>query len=81
MITEKDLKMIQKYLNSNYPVQRLKYNGKFKRAIILDNGNIYMMSNINDKPYLKKEMVSTIEIVFGFNTEETSTLISQYLKF
>jgi hypothetical protein len=81
MITEKDLKMIQKYLNSNYPVQRLKYNGKFKRAIILDNGNIYMMSNINDKPYLKKEMISTIEIIFGFNNEETSNLISQYLKF
>jgi len=81
MITEKDLKMIQKYLISNYPVQRLKYNGKFKRAIILDNGNIYMMSNINDKPYLKKEMISTIEIIFGFNNEETSNLISQYLKF
>lgn len=81
MITEKDLELIQKYLNRNYPVQRLKYNGKFKRAIIFDNGRTYMLSNKNDKPYLKKEMVTTIEIVFGFNTEETSTLISQYLKF
>jgi hypothetical protein len=40
-----------------------------------------MLSNKTDKPYLKKEMMSTIEIVFGFNSEETSKLISQYLKF
>jgi hypothetical protein len=81
MITEKDFELIQKYLNRNYPVQRLKHNGKFKRAIMFDNGRTYMLSNKNDKPYLKKEMVSTIEIVFGFNSEETSKLISQYLKF
>ena len=81
MITEKDLELIQKYINRNYPVQRLKHNGKFKRAIIFDNGKTYLLSNHNDKPYLKKEMISNIEIVFGFNTEETAKLISQYLKF
>lgn len=80
MITEKDLELIQKYLNRNYPVQRLKYNGKFKRAIIFDNGRTYLLSNKNDKPFLRKEMVSSIEIVFGFNSEEISNLISQYLK-
>ena len=81
MITEKDLELIQKYLNKNYPVQRLKYNGKFKRAILFDNGNTYLLSNNNDKPYLKKEMVKTIETVFGFNFEETNILISKYLKY
>lgn len=81
MITEKDLQLVNKYLQRNYPVQRLKYNGKFKRAILFDNGKTYMLSNKNDKPYLKKEMMSTVEIVFGFNSEETSKLISQYLKF
>jgi len=34
-----------------------------------------------DKPYVKKEMISTVETIFGFNSEETSKLISQYLKF
>ena len=81
MITEKDLEFVKKYLQRNYPVQRLKYNGKFKRAILFDNGKTYMLSNKTDKPYLKKEMMSTIEIIFGFNSEETSKLISQYLKF
>jgi hypothetical protein len=81
MITEKDLELVKKYLQRNYPVQRLKHNGKFKRAILFDSGKIYMLSDKNDKPYLKKEMVSNIEIVFGFNSEETSKLISQYLKF
>jgi hypothetical protein len=81
MITEKDLELIQKYLNRNYAVQRIKYNGKFKRAIIFDNGKTYMLSNQNDKVYLKKEMISTLEIVFGFNNLETTNLISQYLKF
>jgi hypothetical protein len=81
MITEKDLELVKKYLQMNYPVQRLKHNGKFKRAILFDSGKTYMLSDKNDKPYLKKEMVSNIEIVFGFNSEETSKLISQYLKF
>lgn len=81
MITEKDLELIQKYLNRNYPVQRLKHNGKFKRTILFDNGREYRLSNKNDKPYLKKEMITAIEIVFGFNTEETISLVSQYLKY
>lgn len=81
MMTKKDLELIQKYLNRNYPVQRLKYDGKFKRAILFDNGKTYLLSNKNDKPYLKKEMVTTIEIIFGFNSEETNLLVSQYLKF
>lgn len=54
MVTEKDFELIQKYLNRNYPIQRLKFNGKFKRAILFDNGRTYLVSNPNDKPYLKK---------------------------
>ncbi len=81
MMTKKDLELIQKYLNRNYPVQRLKYDGKFKRAILFDNGKTYLLSNKNDKPYLKKEMVTAIETIFGFNSEETNLLVSQYLKF
>lgn len=80
-MTKKDLELIQKYLNRNYPVQRLKYDGKFKRAILFDNGRTYLLSNKNDKPYLKKEMVIAIETIFGFNSEETNILVSQYLKF
>jgi hypothetical protein len=80
-MTKKDLELIQKYLNRNYPVQRLKYDGKFKRAILFDNGKTYLLSNKNDKPYLKKEMVTAIETIFGFNSEETNLLVSQYLKF
>jgi hypothetical protein len=81
MVNEKDLQLIQKYLNRNYPVERVKFNGKFKRAIIFDNGKTYLLSNQNDKPYLKKEMVIAIETVFGFSLEETNLLVSQYLKF
>jgi hypothetical protein len=68
-------------LNRNYPVQRLKYDGKFKRAILFDNGRTYFLSNKNDKPYLKKEMITAIETIFGFNSEETNLLVSQYLKY
>jgi hypothetical protein len=81
MVTEKDLQLIQRYLNRNYPVERLKINGKFKRAIIFDNGRTYLLSNINDKPYLKKEMVTAIETVFGFSSEDTNLLVKQYLKY
>lgn len=81
MVTEKDFELIQKYLNRNYPIQRIKINGKFKRAILFDNGRTYLVSNPNDKPYLKKEMITAIETVFGFETEETKKFVSKYLKY
>jgi len=81
MVTEKDLQLIQKYLSRNYPVERIKYNGKFKRAIVFDNGKTYLLSNDRDKPYLKKQMIEAIQTVFGFSSEDTTILINQYLKF
>lgn len=80
MVTEKDLQLIQFYLSKNYPVQRIKNNGKFKRCVVFDNGKMYLLSNQNDKLSLKKEMISDLIIVFGFNNLVSSNVISQYLK-
>lgn len=80
MITEKDIDLIQKFIVKNYPVQRIKHNGKFKRVIISDNGKNFLLSNKNDKLFLKKEMISLVELIFGFNAEETLNIISQHLK-
>jgi hypothetical protein len=80
MVTDKDIELIQRYLNTNYPVQRLKYDGKFKRVITFDNGDIILLSHKNNKPYIKKEMTSNINLIFGFKPEEIEKFILSYLK-
>ena len=80
MLTEKDIEMIQRFLQKNYPVQRVKTNLKFKRAILFDNGHTYWLSNDRDKTNLKREMVNLSMRVFGFDEKLTTNIVTNYLK-
>ena len=42
---EKETHMMIKFLEKNYPVSRVKDKMRFKRAIILDNGISYLLSD------------------------------------
>lgn len=56
------------YLYKNYPVIRLKYNGKFKRSIIFDDGTIYYIGdNTHNSIFLPKFIKSLCKV---FNCEE-----------
>jgi hypothetical protein len=45
MYTDKDKEMVIKYLQRHYPISRVKIDNKFKRAIVLNNGETYQLNN------------------------------------
>ena len=47
MCTDIDKKLIKKFLEANYPVSRIKYNLRFRRAIILDDGSFFILCDNN----------------------------------
>jgi hypothetical protein len=56
------------YLHRNYPIVRLKYNGRFKRSIIFDDGTVYYVGdNIHNTIFLPKFIKSVCKV---FSCEE-----------
>ena len=78
MITQKDRDMIVKFLRLNYPVSRIKINGRFKRAIVLDSG-IFQLSSKKNYKDLKIHLSKILYIVFNFNYEQTNDIIDNFL--
>jgi hypothetical protein len=70
-------RLIFKYLKSVYPISRTKFDGKFKRTIMI-NGNTYAVSQSKQKfvPSLIKEISDT----FAINQSESKIIIFNYFK-
>ncbi len=79
MLSDKILDTANRYLNENYPVKRVKFNGKFKRTIILDDGTNHILSDPRLKYNLKLSLFSDIEIIFGLKPEVINKLLTTYL--
>lgn len=71
--------IILTYLKRNYPVHRIKHEFRFKRAIILDNGAIYQLSNELQYKALKHDLAATIKIVFNSDDTTNKIIINKYL--
>jgi len=69
--------LIFKYLKFVYPISRTKFDGKFKRTIII-NGSTYAVSQSKQKfvPSLIKEISNT----FAINQNESKVIIFNYFK-
>jgi hypothetical protein len=67
-----------KFLKRNYPIHRLKSNERFKRAIILDNGSIYFLSDEKSHINLKNELIKIIKIVFFCLDENAKKIVKSY---
>jgi hypothetical protein len=67
------------FLEKNYPVLRLKNNGRFKRGIILDNGEQYLISNVSHNLKLKDELNKILKIVFSCNEDTSKSVLSNFL--
>jgi hypothetical protein len=80
MVTEKDLELVKKYLQSNYSINRVKHKDRFKRAIVSDKG-IYFVSDKTTQVIIKKEIYRTLEIIFGFDQEINTKLVKGHLNF
>jgi len=79
MYTEIDKNMAIKFLRRNYPVSRVKINNKFKRAIILNNGETYLLSDKNAHKELKEKLLTTLAMAFNFDETFSRNILNNFL--
>jgi hypothetical protein len=76
-IDEKELML--KFLKKNFPVYRLKHNMRFKRTILLENGESYILSDknsLNDLFYKLSDILST---VFNSDKDTNKLVLESFL--
>lgn len=68
-----------KFLQRNYPTHRLKHNMRFKRTIILDNGQLYHLSNKENQTRLFYGLLDTLRIVFCPDENLSRSVVKEFL--
>ena len=71
--------MMLKFLERNYPVTRVKDKFRFKRAIILDNGNSYMLSDEQSHIQLRLQLNQILKTVFYCDENSSRTVLKIFL--
>lgn len=79
MHTDMDKKLMLKFLELNYPVSRIKDSKKFKRAIIMDNGKIYYLNDVNNYKQLKFSIKEILKIIFCLDESIINSVVDIYL--
>lgn len=78
MVVDKNKALINKFLERNYPVTRIKINNKFKRGIILDN-SIYLLSEKQHRNSSVVELTETLSLIFALNYEILYPIVDVFL--
>jgi hypothetical protein len=76
--TDFDEKIVLTFLERNYPVSRVKSNMRFKRAIILDNGTHFFLSEINSRNTLKMALLVTLNTVFSYDIRFLKRIVDTF---
>lgn len=79
MYTDKDKEMVIKYLKRHYPISRVKIDNKFKRAIVLNNGETYQLNNKANHNNLKTNLIKTLNLVFSFDEAFCRNILNNFL--
>lgn len=61
-----------KFLENHYPVSRVKYENRFKRGIVLDGGEVFILND--DFSYLQLQIKLFDILTLVFDTDEKTTL-------
>ena len=76
---ETEYKLIITFLKRNYPIMRIKDKTRFKRAIVLDNGSTYFLSDEQSHIKLRNDLLSVLKLVFYCREDIAKLSIKQYL--
>ena len=79
--TEFDKQMVLKFIERNYPVSRIKHNMRFKRAITLDNGLSFFLSDKNSHIHLKLQLVEYLRLIFSYDENFLKEVVADFLPF
>lgn len=71
--------LILKFLRRHYPISRIKHGNKFKRGLVLDNGNVYLLSNPSHKVQLSFKLKNLITKIFNCDDDLSKTILDNFL--
>jgi hypothetical protein len=70
--------MMIKFLVRNYPVSRIKFNDRFRRGIIFDNGTPHLLIDSNTL-LIKQKLITILNTVFNCDKITATRIITQAL--
>lgn len=80
MLGEIDKAMMLKFLKNNYPVIKVKVNGKFNRAITVDLGMSFLLNNKMQVMILQQQLFIKLKYIFNFDDDVFClTVLNYYL--
>ena len=68
------------FLEKNYPVSRIKINHRFKRAIVLDNGSIFILNQSTNMNQLKFQLINILTKVFSCEEIISINVLNNFLR-
>lgn len=68
-----------KYLKMNYPVHRMRENRHFKRTIVTESGQKYLLSNKAHMKFLYSKLFTNLELIFSEDKTLTEDVLKSFL--
>lgn len=72
--------MLMKFLSRNFPVSRFKHNGRFRRAIVFDDGDVYLYSDQKHMVVLKYKLMVVLKETFLADDTICLTVLDNFLQ-
>jgi hypothetical protein len=80
MNEKSEVHMLSKFLVRNFPVSRIKHNGRFRRAIIFDDGEIYLYAEQKHMIALKYKLMNVLKETFLVNDTICLAVLDNFLQ-
>jgi len=78
MISNIDKKLILKYMEQNYHVSRIKINNRFKRGVILDNGDVFLLGDKQSYQQIKPIIIKNLSEVFHVKGDDLIQIVDNF---
>ena len=79
MIELQEQELMLKFLKKNFPVYRLKNGLRFKRTIILETGESYLLSNKDSVNDLYFKLYDVLRTVFNADKNTNKFVLDKFL--
>lgn len=79
MITDFDKKMIINFLERNYPISRIKINQRFRRAIVIDSGPIFILGEKNNYELFKQTLMKILSDIFYIDVIYLKPIVDSFI--
>lgn len=79
MSNSQETELMLKFLRKNYPVYRLKHNMRFKRTIVLETGETFILSDKNSTKELFYKLSDILTTVFNSDKNINESVLESFL--